>query len=135
LLYHAGFTVGRYISLERIIEDSRETYYEALYDSSQKWHEGRHNALPWLRYFFGVLTRAYKEFESRVGIFKDEGTKTARLTKAIRNFKADFSASDLLDICPDAKIDLIRKVLKDLRKTGEIEATKRGRFAKWRRIR
>ncbi len=133
LFYHAGFTVGRYISLERIIEQSKETYYESLHDSSQKWHEGKHNALSWLRYFFGVSTAAYKEFESRVGIYKEQGNKTERLLKAIRRFDQPFSASDLQEACPDAKIDLIRKVLKDLRKSGEIEPLSRGRYAKWHR--
>ena len=47
LLYHAGYQVGRYISLERIVEESKETYYEALYKSSQGWHEGRHDLRPW----------------------------------------------------------------------------------------
>lgn len=133
LLYHSGFTVGKYISLERVIEKSKETYYEALYDSSQNWHQGKHNVLPWLRYFFGVTTAAYKEFESRVGIYKEQGTKTERLLKAVRRFDQPFSASDLQEACPDAKIDLIRKVLKDLRKSGEIEPLSKGRYAKWRR--
>ena len=135
LLYHAGFTVGRYISLERIIEQSKETYYESLYDSSQKWHEGQHNVLPWMRYFYGVLTAAYKEFETRVGIFKEQGTKTDRLIQAIKRVDQPFSASDLQEACQDTKIDLIRKVLKDLRKNGDIEPIGRGRYAKWRRIR
>jgi len=134
LLYHSGFSVGKYISLERIIEQSKETYYEALYDSSQKWHQGKHNALPWLRYFFGIMTAAYKEFETRVGVFKVQGTKTERLTKAVRRLDQPFSASDLQEACPDAKIDLIRKVLKDMRKSGEIEPIGLGRYAKWRRV-
>ena len=66
LLYHADFQVGRYISLERIIEESKATYYEALKASSQKWHEGKHDPNPWLNYFWGVLLRAYGEFEERV---------------------------------------------------------------------
>ena len=40
LLYQAGYDVGRYISLEKVIEDSKETYYEALEASSKGWHEG-----------------------------------------------------------------------------------------------
>lgn len=135
LLYHAGFGVGKYVSLERLVEESKETYYEALYDSSQGWHEGKHNALPWVRYFSGVLTAAYKEFESRVGIFKESGTKSERLIEIINRFENPFSASDLQKACPDAGIDLIRKILKDLRRSGDIEPLGRGRYAQWRRIR
>jgi hypothetical protein len=57
LLYQAGYEVGRYISLERIIEDSKETYYESLYNSSQSWHKGEHDIRPWWNYFQGMLKR------------------------------------------------------------------------------
>ena len=67
LLYHFDYQVGRYISLERIFEESKESYYETLEKSSQEWHQGQHNLLPWMTYFWGVLLRAYKEFEGRVG--------------------------------------------------------------------
>jgi len=67
LLYRAGYEVGRYISLERIFEQSKDSYYESLESSSQRWHEGSHDAHPWLDYFWGVLLRAYREFEDRVG--------------------------------------------------------------------
>ena len=43
--YHLGFEVGRYISLERLIEENKERYYETLEIGSQGWHEGRHD--PW----------------------------------------------------------------------------------------
>ena len=46
LLHRADYQVGRYISLERIIEQSRETYYEALERSSRGWHEDRHDPHP-----------------------------------------------------------------------------------------
>ncbi|MFI4941037.1 MAG: Fic family protein, partial [Burkholderiales bacterium] len=67
LLYHFDYTVGRFISLERIFEESKESYYETLESSSQNWHEHAHNSAPWLDYFWGALLRAYKEFEDRVG--------------------------------------------------------------------
>ena len=67
LLYKAGYEVGRYISLERIVEESKETYYDALYKSSQGWHEAKHDLRPWWDYFLGTLIAAYKEFEQRVG--------------------------------------------------------------------
>jgi Fic family protein len=62
-LYQHGFEVGRYISLERIVEEARTEYYEVLHASSQGWHEGRHDLIPWLNYFLTVLKRAYREME------------------------------------------------------------------------
>ncbi len=67
LLYHFDYEVGRYISLERIFEESKESYYETLEKSSHGWHQAKHNLMPWMTYFWGVLLRAYKEFEGRVG--------------------------------------------------------------------
>ncbi len=55
LLYHFDYAVGRFISLERLFEESKETYYETLEASSQGWHDGQHDSMPWLNYFWGVL--------------------------------------------------------------------------------
>jgi len=63
LLNHFDYVVGRFISLERIFEESKESYYETLAASSQGWHEAAHDIAPWLDYFWGALLRAYKEFE------------------------------------------------------------------------
>jgi len=135
LLYQAGFRVGKYISLERVIEESKETYYDSLYESSQGWHEGKHDPIPWLRYFYGVLTAAYKEFESRVGVFRSKQTKSERILNKIRESTQPFSVSDLQASCPDAGIDLIRKILKELQKSGKVKPLSRGRYAKWVLIR
>ena len=64
-LYHHGHRVGRHISLERIVEQSRESYYEALQASSVGWHHGGHNIMPWVHYFLSMLHAAYREFEER----------------------------------------------------------------------
>jgi Fic family protein len=66
-LYHHGHKVGRYISLERIIEQSKESYYEALQRSSVGWHAGSHDIMPWFHYFLSVIHAAYRELEECVG--------------------------------------------------------------------
>lgn len=78
LLYHAGYKVGRYISLEHLIEAHREGYYDALFRSSQGWHDGNHSLTPWWEYFLGViLLGAYQEFERRTGeLTNAHGAKT-----------------------------------------------------------
>lgn len=82
--YHLGYEVGRYISLERIVEESKETYYEALLKSSQKWHEAQHDLRPWWNYFLGMLTAAYKEFELRVGtVTSARGAKREMVRQAV----------------------------------------------------
>jgi Fic family protein len=62
-LYHQGHRVGRYISLERIIEQTKESYYETLQSSSVGWQEGSHDIMPWFHYFLTTIHAAYREFE------------------------------------------------------------------------
>jgi Fic family protein len=66
-LYHHGYNVGRYISLERIIEQSKESYYDALRASSVGWHGGAHDILPWFHYFISTIHSAFLELEQRLG--------------------------------------------------------------------
>jgi Fic family protein len=133
LLYQAGYGVGRYISLERVVEESKESYYDTLYRSSQGWHEGRHTLVPWTEYFLGTMLAAYKEFENRVGILTDgRGAKTELVLEAIRGFYGDFSVSELQAQCPNVGIDLIRRLLRQERKAGNLECLGRGPAARWR---
>lgn len=132
LLYQFEYEVGRYISLERIIEESKETYYEALEASSQGWHDGRHDSLPWLRYFWGVVLRAYRDFEERVGTIRaGRGSKTDLVEESINRRIGPFAISDIEADSPGVSRDWIRMVLRRLRNEGRIEPQGKGRGAKW----
>jgi Fic family protein len=131
LLYHAGYKVGKYISLERIIEDSKETYYETLERSSKGWHEQNHVVDSWLHYFYGVLIAAYKELEARVGGLKEEGSKTEQIKAYIQKTIKPFSIAEIAEAFPSISRDMIRLVLRELRDNGIVASTGRGRGAKW----
>jgi len=124
--------VVRYISLERLIEESKETYYEALQMSSEGWHEGRHRLNPWWEYFLGILIKAYKEFEERVGtITKARGAKTALVKQAIDRLPSIFGIGDVEQACPSVSRDMIRVVLNRMRKEGKLLCKGTGRKALW----
>ncbi len=132
LLYHFDYAVGRFISLERIFEESKESYYETLETSSQGWHEAAHNVAPWLDYFWGALLRAYKEFEKRVGaIERGRGTKGDRVRAEILKRNLPFSISEIEDACPGVSRDMVRLVLRTMKTEGLISSTGKGRGAKW----
>jgi Fic family protein len=132
LLYHFDYEVGRYISLERVVEESKETYYESLEASSQGWHEGRHDSLPWLRYFWGVVLRAYREFEERVGTLREgRGGKSDLVEEAVQRRIGPFAISDIEADSPGVSRDWIRIVLRRLRDEGRIVRQGKGRGAKW----
>jgi len=135
LLYHFDYRVGRYISLERIFEDSKETYYETLERSSAGWHEGEHDPYPWMDYFWGVLLRAYQEFEERVGrIGTGRGSKSQQVRRAVQARTLPFSISELEQDCPGVSRDTIRQVLRAMRDDGLIATRGSGRGARWHRV-
>jgi len=135
LLYQHGYTVGRYISLERIFEESKESYYETLERSSQGWHEGTHDPHPWLDYFWGAMQRAYSEFEDRVGVLSGgRGSKSELVRDAILRRIGPFAISDIERDCPGVSRELVRLVLRQMRDEGELMLSGRGRGAKWAKI-
>lgn len=133
-LYHHDYEVGRYISLERLIEQSKDDYYEALRRSSADWHEGRHDLLPWLNYFLTIIRRAYRELEDRAGNVKSpRGAKTALVAAAIDSFPGDFRLAELEHACPGVSRDMVRRVLRELQKSGKVACLGRGPGAAWRK--
>jgi Fic family protein len=135
LLYRAKLDVGRFISLERIVEQSKETYYEALERSSQRWSDGAHDALPWLRYFWGMTLRAYKEFEERAGSIRaGRGAKTDMVEHAVMRRVGPFAISDIEIDTPGVSRDWIRMVLRRWKAEGKIVAQGKGRGARWVRV-
>lgn len=135
LLYHFQYVVGRYISLERIFEESKESYYETLESSSRAWHAEKHDVMPWLNYFWGALLRAYKEFEARVGkIERGRGAKGDRVRADVLKRTIPFSISELEESCPGISRDMVRLVLRAMKAEGVIASTGKGRGAKWVRV-
>jgi len=134
-LYQHGYTVGKFISLERIIEQSKETYYETLNKSSQKWHDAKHDVMPWLNYFLGTVLGAYKEFEERAEQIRPaRGAKTALLMQAVDSQHGEFSISDIEKACPVVSRVMIKKVLLRMQKDKKIKCLGKGQSAKWKRI-
>lgn len=135
LLYKADYGVGQYISLEKLVEDSRESYYDALYASSQGWHDAEHDLTPWTEYFLGVLMAAYEAFEDRVGELRTQrGAKTQRILDAVEELPDGFKTRDVEELCPSVSRSLIRKVFDDLKAEGKIKAEGRGPAAVWRKL-
>lgn len=126
--------MGRYISIERLIEQNKERYYETLEQSSQGWHEGKHDPWPYVNYLLFILKGAYREFEERVGQIKSpRGAKTALVEAANKGFSGQFSLNDLERTCPGVSRDMIRRVLRDLQSAGKVECLGRGPGALWRK--
>ena len=132
--YQLGYEVGRYISLERLVEQNKDRYYETLENSSQGWHEGKHDPWPYINYVLFILKTAYKEFAERVGETKaPRGAKTDQVISAIDQFAGEFSVAQLELRCPGVSRDMVRRVLREQQAAGKIECQGRGPAARWRK--
>ena len=135
LLYIVGHDVGRYISLEQLIDNSRETYYEALRRSTEGWHDCEHDLEPWTSYFLGILLAAYRELESRTATLGGRGSKKALIVTFIDSLLTDeFTVSAVRENAPGVSDAHISKVLAELKGAGSIEPLGTGRGARWRRV-
>ncbi len=132
--YHLGYEVGRYISLERVIEENKDRYYETLEQSSQGWHEGKHDPWPYINYILYILKTAYREFEERVGTLSTaRGAKTSMVLDAIERLPDNFRMADLERAAPNVTRDMIRVVLNRLKKDNKIYSEGYGAAAVWRK--
>ncbi len=134
LLYQSGYAVGKYISLEKVIEDTKIQYYNTLEISSQKWHDSAHDCNPWINYFLTMLLEAYHRFESRVGTLESSqkrGWKKERILNIVEGFIADFTIADVEELCPGISRPTITKTLNELGRKGTIVCIEHGRHARW----
>ena len=132
LLYQAGYEVGRYISLEQIVERTKESYYDTLYQSSVGWHDRQHTLLPWWEYFLGVVLAAYREFEQRVGmVTRGRGSKREIVFDVVARLPNQFQYADVERACPGVSRPTINRALASLREEGFIRCIKPGRDAVW----
>ena len=132
LLYRSGYFVGKYISLERLIADSKETYYEVLQESSTGWHEGENDYLPFVRYMLGVVIAAYREFASRVDILITRGlSKPDRVREIIRSTTGKITKTQIMRQCPDISQKTVERALAEMLKNGEIIKISGGRYTSY----
>jgi len=132
LLYKSGYTVGKYISIEKMIETSKETYYEALQASSTGWHEDENDYEPFVSYMLGIVVAAYKEFSSRVKLLTTAGlTKGGRVGEIIKGTTGPITKSEIMEKCPDISQITIQRALIDLQNDGSIIKIGGGRYTKY----
>jgi Fic family protein len=132
--YQHGIEVGRYISLERLVEESRDDYYEVLRQSSEGWRAGKHTIVPWLNYYLAILNRAYRQFEERAGQIRSaRGAKRALIEAALEAQIGEFTLADLERVCPGVSRDTVRKVLREWQKAGRVVCLGLGPGARWRK--
>jgi Fic family protein len=136
LLYRSGYLVGKYISIEKIIEDTKETYYEVLEECSFHWLKGKNKTLPFVRYFLEVMLKAYRDFEDRVSLMADRRlSKPERIRSVFEGSLGKLSKQDILNRLPDTSISTVEITLSRLLKEGFISKEGAGKRTKYVKIR
>ncbi len=128
LLYRSGYTAGKYISMEMLIEKSKETYYEALKESSALWHENQNNYLPFVRYYLGVMLKCYNELQDRIEHLRHQKLSKHDRVKAVFEKRLGvIRKADIANLCPDISETTIERSLRLLLDDGFIQKTGKGR--------
>lgn len=129
LLYRSGYIVGKYISIEKVIEQSKETYYETLQQSSAGWHENENDYAPFVRYLLGTIVAAYREFSSRVQLLVTSGmSKPDRIRELIKNTLGKITKTEIMEKFPDISQATVQRTLIELQKNNEIIKLSGGRY-------
>ena len=129
LLDRAGYIVGMYISIEKLIEQTKETYYETLQESSYNWHEEENDDAPFVRYMLGVIVAAYRDFSSRVQLLAtSELSKPERVREIVRGSIGKMTRAQIMEKCPDISRVTVERALTDMVKKGEILKIGGGRY-------
>lgn len=132
LLYRSGYIVGKYISIEKMIADSKETYYEVLQESSKNWHEEENDYAPFVRYMLGVIIAAYRDFSSRIEYLTTRGfSKADRVRETIKNNTGKITKKEIMERCPDISQMTVQRALNDLIKSNEIVKIGGGRYTSY----
>lgn len=132
LFYQSGYTVGKYVSIEMLIEQSKETYYESLQKSSQGWHDNKCSYEPFLKYYLGILLKAYREFDNRMAHTSEAKTsKPERIKKLIIASNEPISKKQIMDYYPDISKVTVERALIQLTKEEIIRKIGSTRLARY----
>ena len=132
LLYKSDFIVGKYISIERLIEKTKSSYYDALQESSEKWHENENDYAPFVKYMLGVIVAAYRDFMDRTKLIEEKKIpKPDRIAEEIKNHMGTITKSEIKMLVPDVSQTTVQRTLTELVKQEKIKKIGDGRYTKY----
>ena len=132
MLYRAGYIVGKYISIERLIERTKSSYYDCLQESSFGWHEEENDYAPFVRYMLGVVVAAYRDFSERVRtLVSSDLSKPERIAELIKNTYGEITKSQIMEKCPDISRITVERALTELMQSEDVIKIGGGRYTKY----
>ena len=134
LLYRSGFYVGKYISLEAKIAKNKDLYYDALGQAQIGWHEGKEDAVPFIKYLLGTILAAYKDFEDRFALVETKLSALETIRRATLNKVGRFTKQDIRELCPSLSVSSIEGALRKLVASGELKREGSGKNTCYYRV-
>lgn len=133
LLYQNDYIVGKYISLEKLIEQTKDSYYEALQESSRGWMEDENNYEPFVKYILGIITAAYRGFLDRAQIVEEKKVhKSDRIEEVIKSHLGTITKTEIVRDTPGISTTTVQRTLTDLVKAEKIIKIGNGRYTKYK---
>lgn len=121
LLYKSGYVVGKYISLEKKIQMTKQDYYESLQESSKEWIKNNNDDTAFIKYLLSIIVAAYRDFEDRVNLFNNNESSKDLIKNACFKKIGKFTKSDIMELCPSLSRATIENYLKELVEEGIIK--------------
>lgn len=134
LLYQNGFYIGKYISLEAKISKNKDLYYSALSQSQTGWHEGKEDALPFIKYILGTILASYKDFEERTSLVQEKLPALEMVRMASKSKIGRFNKQDIRELCPTLSDSSIEGALRKLVAAGELKKEGKGKSTCYLRL-
>ena len=134
ILYRNNYFVGKYISLEKIIEGTKFEYYEALRETSKNWHSGENDYKPFIKYLLKTILRAYKELDERILLIEEKLTSYEMVKKVVESTLGVFTKKELMEKCPKIGSSSVEAALKKLKEEQIIKSLGAGRNTKYVRL-
>jgi len=134
LLYKSGYFVGKYISIEKKIQTTKQEYYDALAESTRGWIKNEHDETPFIKYMLGIILSTYRDFEERVDLVGEKRSAKEMVNKAVSTKIGKFTKSDILELCPEIGRGSVENALKHMVEEGKIEIHGGGRSTFYTRM-
>lgn len=121
LLYKHGFNIGKFISIEKVINYSKMQYYDVLKQSSIGWHENNNDYFPFIIYMIQVIYKCYQQLDENVFDQIDKKiSKSEMVEEVLMNAYVPMSKAEIIDKLPNVSEKTIELVLNKLLKENKI---------------
>lgn len=128
LLFKSDYLIGKYVSLEKLVLDSKDDFYKTLKESVINWHTRQNEEITFTIYILNIILKAYQEFEKMIDVPNEKKLfSKALVLKTIENFEGNFTKAQVLYMCPQLRRASIENALTNLVQAKKIKRCGGGR--------